>query len=97
MPGFWLNVSVMPINVSVIYSLAERKSFPYWFKYLNATTWHMYEMTAGKNDPERVTCKRKEGIQANANKKNIGIIILVIDKAFFVSFPFCFVFNVRKC
>lgn len=54
----------------------------------------MHKMTTEENDPERFTCKRKEGTQANANNnnKNVGIIILVIDKAFFCFIPvlFCF-------
>lgn len=47
--------------------------------------------------PRKVTGKRKEGTQANANKKNVRMVILVTEKAFFVSFLFCFIFKVREC
>lgn len=47
------------------------------------------EITTEGNDPGRFKNKKKEGIQANANKKKAGITSFVIDKAFFVLFLKC--------
>lgn len=79
----------MPINVSVIYSVTDRKRFSFGFKNLNLTTCGIYEITTEGNDPGRFKNKKEEGIQANANKKKAGITSFVIDKAFFVLFLKC--------
>lgn len=69
MPGFGLNVSIMPINVSVIYSLAERKSSPSLFKYLNATAWRMHEMTTRKMTQKGLHVNGKKAYRQMLTKK----------------------------
>lgn len=80
----------MPINVSVINSVTDRKRFSSWFQKLKLkATCCVYEITTEENDTERFESKRRGGIRANANKHKAGITHFVTEKHCFVLFLKC--------